>query len=70
MQRHRATGRGATARRLAVHLLADESAVTAMECVVAGTSLGVVAVAAYRLLAVVLASLAYRVYLIATLLTS
>jgi hypothetical protein len=53
-----------------VHLLADESAVTAMECVVAGTSLGVVAVAAYRLLAVVLASLAYRVYLIATLLTS
>lgn len=70
MRRQPATGRNTAVRRLAARLLADESAVTTMECVVAGTALGVVAVAAYRLLAIVLASLAYRAYLIATLLTS
>lgn len=68
--RHWTTGLPAIAGRLAARLLADETAVTNMEYVVAGTSLGLGTVVAYRLLAVVLASLAYRIYLIVTLLTS
>lgn len=56
-----------TLGRVAQRLLCDESAVTMLEYVVAGVALALAALAASRVIAIVLVDYLHRIYLVTTL---